>query len=119
MCFVLCSKNIFGAWLSPVRALGSGPRGREFESPRPDMFYTYILRSVRTHRFYSGQCNNFENRLREHNTGESKATRSGIPWELVFKREFHTRVEAIAEEKKIKARGAARYLGDITKTQPG
>jgi hypothetical protein len=25
-----------GAWLSPARALGSGPRGREFESPRPD-----------------------------------------------------------------------------------
>ncbi len=26
----------YGAWLSPARALGSGPRGREFESPRPD-----------------------------------------------------------------------------------
>ena len=25
-----------GAWLSPVRALGSGPRGPGFESPRPD-----------------------------------------------------------------------------------
>ena len=26
-----------GAWLSPVRALGSGPRGRGFESHRPDI----------------------------------------------------------------------------------
>ena len=25
-----------GAWLSPVRALGLGPRGRGFESHRPD-----------------------------------------------------------------------------------
>jgi hypothetical protein len=25
-----------GAWLSPVRALGSGPRGRRFKSARPD-----------------------------------------------------------------------------------
>ncbi len=81
------------------------------------MFYTYILRSVRTHRFYSGQCNNFENRLREHNTGESKATRSGIPWEIIFVKEFPKRAEAMQEEKKIKSRGTGRYLEN--KTQPG
>src|SRR5215475_1373275 len=27
---------LFGAWLSLARALGSGPRGRRFESSRPD-----------------------------------------------------------------------------------
>ena len=32
---VLCIGE-FGAWLSPVRALGLGPRGRGFESLRPD-----------------------------------------------------------------------------------
>ena len=29
----------FGAWLSPVRALGSGPRSRWFKSTRPDYVF--------------------------------------------------------------------------------
>ena len=112
-------KKVSGAWLSLARALGSGPRGREFESPRPDMYFTYILRSLKTHRYYTGQCAELENRLKEHNSGESKATRSGIAWELVFYKQFSTRSEAIEEETRIKTRGAARYLESIRKMQPG
>ena len=33
----LKSMNQIGAWLSPARALGSGPRGRRFKSARPDL----------------------------------------------------------------------------------
>src|SRR5215469_8247224 len=32
----VCHPFVCGAWLSLARALGSGPRGRRFESSRPD-----------------------------------------------------------------------------------
>jgi hypothetical protein len=35
-CIFTIQQIIIGAWLSPARALGSGPRGRWFKSSRPD-----------------------------------------------------------------------------------
>lgn len=51
-----------------------------------------------------------ENRLREHNSGETKSIRSSIPWELIWTKNVETRIEAIRLEKKIKIYGAKRYL---------
>jgi putative endonuclease len=36
-----------------------------------------------------------------------------IPWKLVWSKEVATRTEAMALEKKIKSRGAARFLKDL------
>ena len=36
---------IDGAWLSPARALGSGPRGQRFKSARPDVFFRTRVRN--------------------------------------------------------------------------
>ena len=74
------------------------------------MYVTYILRSLKTHRYYTGHTKEIENRLHEHNVGESKSTRSGVPWVLIFQKEFSTRLEAMKEEARIKSWGAARYL---------
>jgi putative endonuclease len=54
--------------------------------------------------------------VNEHNAGESKSTRSGIPWQLIHVEGFLTRAEAVSKEKKIKVRGIARYLEDIQKS---
>jgi putative endonuclease len=44
------------------------------------------------------------------------STKYGIPWELVKTFMCETRSEAILLEKKIKKRGAKRYLEDLKKT---
>jgi putative endonuclease len=75
------------------------------------MFFTYVLRSKKTRRYYIGSTDNLENRLQEHNSGETKSIRSGIPWSIVHVEQFVTRTEAVRKEKQIKARGASRYLG--------
>jgi len=69
------------------------------------MFYVYILRSQRTQKYYVGSTQDFANRLREHNHGETRSIRHGIPWELVHQESFSTRAEAVQQENKIKARG--------------
>ncbi len=77
------------------------------------MFYVYILRSQDSKKYYVGSTQDVTNRLREHNQGETRSTRQGIPWEIVHVEEFQTRRDAIRKENQIKARGIARYLSSL------
>jgi putative endonuclease len=78
-------------------------------------YYTYILFSTKLNQYYIGSTNNLERRLNDHNTGQSKHTSKGMPWIVVFTKEFATRVEAVGLEMSIKKRGAARYLSNLIK----
>ncbi len=69
-----------------------------------EMFYGYVVRSIPRGSFYIGHTYNIERRLVEHNTGQSKYTRNRGPWELVFRKEFPTRSEAMRWEADLKAR---------------
>ena len=79
------------------------------------MFYVYILQSQTTRKYYVGSTQDVNNRLREHNHGESLSTRAGRPWEVVHREEFETRAEAARRERQIKARGIGRYLQSLDK----
>jgi len=74
------------------------------------MFLVYILQSEKTKRYYTGSTQNITNRLKEHNSGETKSIRGGIPWKLIHIEEYNTKSEAVKKENQIKARGAGRYL---------
>jgi putative endonuclease len=76
------------------------------------MYVTYILYSKKLKKFYVGQTEDLCRRLEEHNRGKTPFMAGGIPWELVFSKESISRSEAMRLEKKIKKRGAARYLND-------
>jgi putative endonuclease len=76
------------------------------------MFTTYILYSKSTGKYYSGHCEDFELRLAQHNGGRNKSTKSGIPWEVIYKKLSESRSAAMALEQKIKKRGAKRFLSD-------
>ena len=74
------------------------------------MFYIYILRSQTTRRFYIGQTENLERRLHYHNSGYSKSTKSGVPWELVYKEEFEDRTSAMKREAELKRKKSKIYI---------
>ena len=74
------------------------------------MFFVYIIHSTKTDGYYCGQTIDLINRLSEHNSGETKSIKNGIPWILVGYLVFLTRQEAVLNEKKIKARGIKRWL---------
>lgn len=48
------------------------------------MYYTYILRSVNYNKFYVGSTEDLKERLKDHNSGKSKFTKSYLPWKLVY-----------------------------------
>ena len=83
------------------------------------MFFIYVLRSTQTQHYYVGSTEDVNVRLIQYNAGKSKSTRAGVPWELIHSESFETRSDAIVRERKIKARGIARYLCDIEKSEIG
>jgi putative endonuclease len=68
------------------------------------MFYVYILRSISSGKYYIGQSENPERRLDYHNTIEKGFTSRYRPWELVWKKGYETRTEALKAETMVKNR---------------
>ena len=65
------------------------------------MFFVYILKN-NLNKIYIGQTNNLEDRLRRHNSGLMKATKSGKPWKIIYSEQFNTRAESMGREKSLK-----------------
>ena len=83
------------------------------------MYTVYILRSLKSGRYYKGQTNDLSRRLKEHNNGEEIATSRDHPWELVFSFECNTRSEAIKLEKKLKNITARERIEDFIRRHNG
>ena len=76
------------------------------------MYTTYILYSPRINQFYVGSCKDFNDRFFRHNSGQSLATKKGVPWQVVATFERDSRSEAYRLEQSIKKRGIERFLID-------
>lgn len=50
--------------------------------------YIYILQSETSGSYYIGATQNVENRLREHNAGETASTKNKGPWVVRFTQEY-------------------------------
>ncbi len=74
--------------------------------------FVYILYSEKSSRYYVGQTADIDERLKRHNSGRVNSTKSGYPWKIVLQIEVINRSEAMILEKKIKKRGAKRYIDD-------
>ena len=67
------------------------------------MFFVYILEAVKSKRYYIGQTNDLEERLKKHNQGRILSTKHYIPWQLKWWKEYKTRSEAVKIERKLKS----------------
>ena len=77
---------------------------------KKNRMFVYILFSEKSSRYYVGQTADIEKRLERHNQGRVPSTKYGNPWKLVLQLKVLDRSEAVVLEKKIKKRGAKRYL---------
>ncbi len=73
-------------------------------------YFTYILYSSKLHRYYYGQTSDLLRRLEEHNSGLTKSTKAGIPWEIIYSKSFTTRIEAVQFEQKLKKARNKKYI---------
>lgn len=62
------------------------------------MYIVYILKSLKDLKYYIGQTENIDDRLRKHNSGQVKSTKLRIPFTVVKCETFQTRSEAMKRE---------------------
>jgi putative endonuclease len=74
------------------------------------MYFAYVLKSERNHRLYYGSTNNLKRRLKEHNAGQSKYTRSTRPFKIVYFEEYRTLKEARKRELFYKSGKGREYI---------
>ncbi|XOV92696.1 MAG: GIY-YIG nuclease family protein [Bacteroidota bacterium] len=74
------------------------------------MFYTYILRSQKSGRFYIGHTSDLDERLNYHNQGRVKATKNKGPWEYVYYETFENKLLANQRELEIKNKKSRKYI---------
>ena len=75
-------------------------------------FYVYILYSAQLERHYSGFSQYHGKRRRQHSGKNPNWTARACDWTEVFCHTVSTRAEARGMEKRIKARGAKRFMAD-------
>ena len=71
------------------------------------MYYLYLLYSDKEERFYVGTTPDLKKRFYSHNDGKNFATKSGLPWHLVYFEAYPTKGDALRREYKLKAYGQA------------
>jgi len=70
----------------------------------------YVLRSESDSGFYIGFSTNLRARLRQHQDGESLATKSRGPWKLIYYEAYTEREDAKGREKFLKSGAGRRFL---------
>lgn len=66
-------------------------------------YYVYILQSTVNGAFYIGQTQDLEKRFSAHNSGKSKYTSKGMPWNLVWYKTVDSRKESYGLEQELKS----------------
>lgn len=62
------------------------------------MFYIYILLSLMNGDIYVGSCEDLQIRLKRHNEGKVRSTKSTKPWKLMAFEIYPTRGDAFRRE---------------------
>ena len=74
------------------------------------MFYTYVLKSEKDSRFYTGSTNDLQKRLSEHNSGRVTSTKGRGSFELIYYEASLNEQDARAREKYLKTGMGKRYI---------
>jgi putative endonuclease len=79
-----------------------------------NMFFVYILKSIRFNKYYVGQTKDLQKRIEHHNSNRARWTKRYQPWEIVYIEECLTRSDAMKKEKKLKqTKNLAEFLEKI------
>jgi putative endonuclease len=65
----------------------------------------YILYSPLVDRYFVGKTSDLEKSLSRHNSGKNKHTKTGLPWNLMFKESFN--LADVAREKEVEIKSSA------------
>ena len=79
------------------------------------MFTVYAISSISKNYIYVGLTIDVQNRLKRHNSGYEKTTRSYRPFELLYSEEHQSRIKAREREKYLKSGVGKEFLKNLLK----
>ena len=79
------------------------------------MFYTYILKSCKNGRLYTGSTNDLRKRFKEHCLGKSSSTKSYRPYILIYYETCVNEQDARTREEYLKSGMGKRYINNRLK----
>ncbi len=74
------------------------------------IYFVYVLRSRKDGNLYIGHASDLEKRIRVHNQGRVRSTKSRTPFELIYKEIVNSREDAITREKFLKSGCGREYI---------
>lgn len=74
------------------------------------MYYTYVLRSIKDTKFYTGSTNDLRKRLKEHNGGKVPSTKGRGRFEVIYYEACLNEQDARTREKYLKSGMGKRYI---------
>ncbi len=74
------------------------------------MVYTYVIRSRKDNKFYTGTTSDLRKRFIEHNEGRVTSTKNRGPFELIYYEGCLNKEDAFARERYLKTGMGKRYL---------
>jgi len=77
------------------------------------VFFAYVLYSETKDKYYIGHTSDLYIRIDRHNSGGSRSTKSGIPWNIVYYELFETKSEAMKREYEIKKKKSRKYIENL------
>ena len=87
------------------------------------MYFTYILQSESTERYYIGSTDNLDRRVAQHNDagykGSKTTKRFKGPWKLVYAESSQTRAEAMSREREIKSWKSRKVIQELIISSDG
>ena len=87
------------------------------------MYFTYILKSESTGRYYIGSTDNLDRRVAQHNDpgykGSKTTKRFKGPWKLVYSELSETRAKAMSRERDIKSWKSRQAIHDLIISSDG
>ena len=95
------SKSHINFTSAEVAELADLPAGRQARIK--NMYYVYVLKSLKNGTFYKGLTNNLEKRIKQHELGQCLSTRNIRPLVLIHVEICSNRIEARKIEKYIKS----------------
>ena len=74
------------------------------------MYYTYLLRSKKDNRWYTGCTDDLRKRFRNHNLGKVSSTKGRGPFEIIYYEACSSKHDGFEREKFLKTGMGKRYL---------
>ncbi|RJP68604.1 MAG: GIY-YIG nuclease family protein [Ignavibacteriales bacterium] len=77
------------------------------------MYFVYVLPSVKLNKRYVGSTSDLAARIHQHNSGKTRFTKGGLPWNIIYKEEYSTLSEARKRELFLKSGVGRQYLDKV------